>query len=600
MTKTSPSTRTTTTLDRTLAAGARRLGLVRSLSALAVMAAAGAGALLALRVAERGFGVTGIDWPMAWSITAGAALLGALAWTWVTRPSREVLARTIDERCGLKATLATGLWSRSSASVDAWTRAASDEAEQAAGRVVFKDAFPLDRSRAWLPAGLCAALVIGGGFVPRTNLIELFADDPDTVAGANESESEDQIIQIRQDIDKGRDEIEQALDALQDEGLKEQLAALDEPLPDALSPEELRTAEMKRLSTLQDKLEEAERNGIAQEAAAARAAMKAMRRPSGLDSEATRLAEAIQRGDMQAAKDAVDNMASMLDSGQLSQEERDRLAEQLEELAEQLEEAAQQQQQALEEALEQAGLDPGLASNPQALQQAIQNAQNLTQQQKQQLQQQANQNQQNAGQCRNCAGGMSRMANAMSQGQGGQQAGQQLGQQLSGLEMAQQQMDALRAAQNTVQQQMAQQGQGRNPGTGNKQNRLPPWAQKPQLTEGGGGNGAGNSGIGGEEEPDPNNVELLAGKPDAEPTGFGPTIGSMTVEGGTQLRGESVAQFRETARAGSEAAADAIDERLVPKEYEDVVKKYFGGLENEASSAESGSEGTQSEGAESP
>ncbi|GAB4518460.1 MAG: hypothetical protein Tsb0013_22560 [Phycisphaerales bacterium] len=426
---------------------------------------------------------------------------------------------------------------------------------------------------------MLAVLTLAGGWLPQQDVLSWFAPEEREERLA-EAEREKEIIEIKQQVEEARRDLDAALSDLDDDTLDE-LLKQDEDIEEPRTPEELRAAELRTLTAVRDRLEEIERDAQAQTEA-----LKEMTAtidiPEGMETPVTKMGEALKKGDFSEALEQLNELKKQLENGGLSEEQKRAMREQLQQLADQLQRAAEQNQQAMRELAEQAGLPPELANDPQALQQAIQNAQHLSEQQKQQLQQQLQQMQKASGQCQQCAGGMSQLAQSLGQaGQGGAMQGLQG--QLSQMEMLEQQLKNAQAAKGQCQGAMA--GIGKGQGVG--QSQLPLWAQKQPLVQGGGGQGAGSFGRGGNEAGSDNSQQTVADskKADTVVNPSGPIIGSMIAEGGEQIRGESVAQFREVAQAGGRAASDAIDEHRVPKEYEEIVKRYFGGLEKEAERA---------------
>lgn len=580
-----------TSMDRIIRKGARRLALARFVRALTLALTVGVLVLLALRVAEKGFATGAPDWQWAWGIVLGGAIVGAGLWVWITRPDGPSIARLLDERCGLKATLGTAAWARADEQQDAWHAAAIDEGERAATNIVPRAAIPITLPRYWAAPLLVAMLTLGGHWMPQQDLTTIFDQETAEEKLANEEEDR-QLIEVKDAVEESKRDTDAALKELNDETLNELLDQAKQEIDKPQSAEELQRNEMRRLTGLKDRLDELERTGEAAQAKALKELTAQLRRPEGETSPITKMAEAMKAGNMSEALAQLETLKQKLESSEgLTKEQKEALAKQLQQLADQLDKAAQAQQNALAQIAKQAGLPQNLANNPQALQQAIQNAKNLTPQQKQQLQQQL-QNAQNASsQCKNCAGGMNQLAQAMQQGQGQGQAMQNMQNQLSQMEMMQQQLNQLGAAQASIAQQMQNMGQC----NGGAPNQLPQWAQKRRVSgpgsqgQGGGKGGqkAGSTGTGGNENPESHadQTQLAQQKVNTNADPNGPMIGSMVSEGGQQVRGESVATFREAAQAAGEAASDAIDDRLVPKEYEEVVKKYFGGLEEEADKA---------------
>jgi hypothetical protein len=569
-----------TSLDRTLSQASRRLLIVRCIPAMLGGLVIALLALAGLRIAEKAFAFGGLDWGLAWSLAvAGGVVFGAV-WVLVTRHDRAAVAHLLDERLGLKTTIATALWARTRE--DDWSRASVAQGEDVARRAVVRDAIPARTPRWWPVVPTLAAAVLLTGFLPQTDLMALIDTASEEEAGAEAVEA--QMIEVKAAVDESDAAVSEALKEMGAEDLLKELEAANEEKPQ--TPEELQKAQMRKLTTLSDKLEEMAEKGDLAAAKAMEDLSKRLRQPAGEQSEVTKLAQAMQRGDFEAARRALNELLEQARNGELSAEQQEALAKQLEDLAKQLEELAKQQD-ALAQALQQAGIDPNLMNDPEALQQAIQNSQNLTQAQKQALQQKMQAMNKACQACQNAGGAMQQMAKAMQQGQMGQlgqQGGQQLGEQLSQMEMMQQQLQQMQGARQMLANQMNNVGQCNGGGA----SMLPNWAQKHRST----GPGAGSSGSGGERDEQDRSNQTVAEqtKNTNRINPNGPIIGTTLVEG-PAVRGESRAEFREAARAGGRAVEEAIDEKLIPREYEDVLKQYFGGLEEEADAgapAESG------------
>ncbi|MEM1424684.1 MAG: hypothetical protein AAGH64_11870, partial [Planctomycetota bacterium] len=215
-------------LDRTLTKGARRIAIARFVTALTFTLAIAAGAMCVWRIAEKGFMVPAPDWLSAWGIALGAALLGAVAWVWVTRPDREAVARALDESLGLKATLATAAWARQGEGddTDAWRSATIDEGERAAKRADVRSAVPVALPRYWAAPAALALVAVAGGWIPQQDVLALF-DKEQRDKQLADAEREKEIIEIQQAIEDSRDDLDAALSGVDDDALNELLEEKD-------------------------------------------------------------------------------------------------------------------------------------------------------------------------------------------------------------------------------------------------------------------------------------------------------------------------------------------------------------------------------------
>jgi hypothetical protein len=326
---------------------------------------------------------------------------------------------------------------------------------------------------------------------------------------------------------------------------------------DAMRPEEVRRDAIKKVSEINKRLEDLMSGEKGKTADALERALSQLKTPQ--DGEGRELADALAKGDFKGAQQALENLMEKLQNGQMNAEQQEQLAKQLEALAKQLEALAKQQQQ-LEQALQQAGLDPQLAQNPQALQQALQNNPNLNQQQMQQLQQMAQAQQAAAQMCQGLGQACQQMAQGMGQGQMGQmgQGAQQMADQLNQMEQLQMMLDQAQAAANACQGQCQGLGQG--------------LALKP-----GGAFGKRGQGAGGRAPLAPTpygNRKVKANiKTDAETD----IIARMLIEG-PQIVGESRKPARQMIAELIESFDDAQAEENLPRKYNEAIMHYFGEL----------------------
>jgi hypothetical protein len=70
-------------------------------------------------------------------------------------------------------------------------------------------------------------------------------------------------------------------------------------------------------------------------------------------------------------------------------------------------------------------------------------------------------------------------------------------------------------------------------------------------------------------------------------TGQGAIIGTKLVQG-SQIRGESVAEFSAVMESSTQAASEALETMQVQREYHDAVKHYFGTLKEKVKAEQAG------------
>ncbi len=463
---------------RSLVSTARRRLVLEAWLHASWLAAAIAVACVVLLVLERrlvgasaaaAWWASGVAW-LAACVTVAVAIGAVVGWARVRagRRTDEQVAMEVDGRLDSGERLATAiaLGSDASASSDPFARAAIADAvawaskPEVAGRV--RDAFPVRAPARWwpLPAAF-AAVLLAWLAVPQLERAKPDAAKGDAVAAVRperppeEKRLEEVVKQIEQNA-----ELAKKLDA--------ELAAARKTIDEGASgpvrnPEDAARESMKRLAELQERLAEVSAGKESQSSRELRDALSKLELPK--DQNAARdLSEALKQGDFKAAKDALAKLQEAAKSdGTLSQEERERLAKALEDTAKQLESLAKDPSK-LADALKNAGMDPALANNPLALQQAIQASKDLNESQKQALQQMAQSVNDAQGKLAQMSQQMSRMSEQCKnpgqgqQGQNGQQSQQASGQGQQGGQKDQQQANGGQQSQQQQGDQGGQQG----------------------------------------------------------------------------------------------------------------------------------------------
>ncbi|MEM9560857.1 MAG: hypothetical protein AAF995_11160 [Planctomycetota bacterium] len=573
-------------IERVLRQASRRLMLTDWLRTLVVVLAGVIALLVLLRLTQK-FVPMDIRWDLAFA-GAGVFALGASAlWTFIRRRKALAVARELDERGGLRESLSTALAVEQAD--DPWSKLIVRTAQERARRVVVRDVIPVRTPAAW-PAALGAAVALAAvWWLPQRDVTGLFAQRE------AEQEREVEVQQARAEVEEAQEELRQAL---ADAGLELELPGEDFSEGDQIdptaptSPEEIRRSAIKRLTNLADQLEDVTKSDEAAQVEAVRDAMRRLRTPS--PGPASEMARAMAQGDFAKASQELDQLAQQLASGEMSEEQKQQLAEQAQQLKEQLEQLAENRQQ-LEEQLRAAGMSEAQAQqaarSPEAMQQALEQNENLSEEQKQQLQQAAQAQQQ-------ASDSMGAMSQAMGQMSQGAQAGSDsqaaegmnsMGGQLSSLEQMQAEMGAASAAMNQVQQQLSKmqhsQCEGGNCSSGACSGMgEAKWGaysfnagQGNRMSQGSGSGNQPGQGMG--PGPEEQAVDFLLNSEKASVTTTeGPIIASSFVFG-SQIRGESTAQFGEIVGSAKVQAAEAIESKRVPREHENAVQHYFGRLE---------------------
>ncbi len=529
------------------------------LSEVLLTGAFAAGAMLLVILAARLVPALGLPpGHAAWrwiALAAGAVVLGAALRRFLGRSDALGDAIAVDERLGLRDRLSTSL---ALVREDApFAQAAVRDGETLAAERTLpervKRAFAVQWPQWWWVAPVLAlAAFMSAWFLPQF--------DP---WSRDDQATPEEVRQVQDAVSREIDTVTKAIESNPDlaNAMEAELDAMSEPkVDDPVSPEELRREGLRKITEIQERLEQLLEGEEAQTLEALKDQLSGMQLPKS--PEAMKLAEALKRGDFAKAKEALEALQKDLAEGKLSEEQKEALSKAIEKMAEELAQS-ESERKAVEEALKQAGLDPQLASNPEALKQALENSQRLNDSQRQALQKAA-QCQQSAAQMRKqLAQQMSQMASQCKGGQQGQngQCGQGVGEMLSALEMQQAMMMQAKAAASACKGGKAGLCSGGAPGSN---------------PGGGFSNGMTNSGgIGGgwrPEMPTATKTKVEQAKGDGSDADV---IAREFIEG-TPTVGTSNAVLKRVEAMATSAADEGTDDEPTPPDRVEVQKHYFG------------------------
>ncbi|MFG0330014.1 MAG: hypothetical protein ACF8PN_08965 [Phycisphaerales bacterium] len=573
-------------IRRLIVRAGRRLGFNEFIGRLHLVAVVIAAVALVVVLAQKVTPVLreALAWSWFGAVLAALTLAAAAIWWMQRRPSPLHVAIEVDDRLGLREKLSTAMLCRGRE--DPFAQAAIDDAINVARKPQTRE--EVDRKfavrppeRWWVSPSIVIVAALVGIFAPNG---DLFAGDETALT----PEQEKEIVELETEVEEAIREVAEELNRDPKE-IADMLAEASRENPEDAEirdPEEVRRDAFRKMSALQDELKkaEAEKSEMLRELSSK---LSMLRPEEGPGSE---LSKSLANGDFQGAQKALEKLKADLENGNLTEDQKEQAAAQLEQLAEQLDKLAQQNQ-ALENMLKQAGIDPAAANDPQALQQAIENAQNLSPAEKQQMQQAA----QAMAQANQMMQGMSQSAQSMAaqmgmNGQLGAQGAQSMSSQLSQLEMMQAQMQSMNAKLAGLAGQCNKIGQGmgacQGQGQGIGQNQaMASWMQ--QMQQGGRGPGMGNrgQGAGGRATRFGTQMTLSPDQVPVENQG-GPIIGESFIEGEQIIRGESAETFKELVSGGRSRADEELNENLIPAQYKEAIQHYFGELEAKAQTAE--------------
>lgn len=497
------------------------------------------------------------NWPVEpWQLLcggAGAGLVAAAIWTWVVRTPAIDAAIELDRRFNLRERVSSAL------------ALSADELDTEAGRALAEDAqrrvrnldvdsnFPLEVNR-WsllplLPA--LAALLLVYLLPPWT---------PQEVQAAGDQQT---AVAVKQTVDRLQQQLEQRRKEAKEQGLEDlekMFAELQRGTRETFETQEIkdRTQAVVKLNDLAQDFEK--RRSELESADKLREQLSRLKGAN--DGPADKLAQALKNGDLQRAISELNALQQQLKDGTLTDEQREKLADQLNEMKDKLEQMAadhQQKKQALEDQIKQAQQ----AGNQQLAEQLQQQLDQLKQQdgQMNQLDQFAQQ----LGQCGQCLK-EGNADQAMAGLQGLQQQLDSLQQQLDELEMLEGAMDQLQQAKGEMlggkQGQMMASKQGGNSfGSGQTGNR----SVGPGMGQGRGAGFRPEDKNGGEKFVDSH-------VPGKQQGGVGVVVGEA---GGPNRVGDIREQIKAELAPSQVERSDPVNTQQYPRPYREHTQQYL-------------------------
>ena len=293
-------------------------------------------------------------------------------------PTEATLALRIDERLHLSERLTTAL--ALERSTDAYARCAVSDAVESASKPDaakrVKAAFPVripDRAY-WATSALAAS--IGLQIFAPVYAWPIAEDvEAEPVKLAQKKASTDAIERVKQELESSKALPPEIKSAMAKVAANADEKTGDEPTEDA------RREAIKRMGDLQKKLDALHDRPDARTNDALKQDLSSLEKQDG---EVAKFAEALSKGDFAAAKQELGELTKKLESGEMTEAEKNAAKDALEKMAKSLE-ALAEKQESLKKALEEAGLDSQLANNAEALERAIAENNNLNEQQRAEL-----------------------------------------------------------------------------------------------------------------------------------------------------------------------------------------------------------------------
>jgi hypothetical protein len=332
----------------------------------------------------------------AWLLGAAIMLLAVAALVgWLRVHSRmrseSDVALELDARIrsGERLSTALALAADEGAASDPFARAAIADAVAFAGDPLLagrtREAFPVQvTGRWWIAPALLGLAIVAWMTVPqRETAAPPGKDDVVRAAERKQTPEEKRLEELVKQVERSPE-----LAAKLDAELEMARRTLDEGARGPVrSPEDAARESLRRMAEMEQRLAEVSGSKESKASRELQDALAKLELPK--DQNAARdLAEALKQGDFEAAKKAVAELQKAAGASDLSKEDREKLAKSLEDTSKQLESLAKDPSK-LAEALKSAGMDPALANNPAALQQAIAQSKDLNESQKQSIQKMA-------------------------------------------------------------------------------------------------------------------------------------------------------------------------------------------------------------------
>jgi len=507
-----------------------------------------------------------------WAWPAGALALGLVlagGWMWLTRRQPLAAAIEIDHRFGLKERVSSSIsMSEEERNTEAG-QALIDDAVARVGRVDVPARFPVRPGRGILLPLLPAALAVLAFWLVPTLEKPVEAD----------TRTDSKVVkqQVKRTGEALKKKLAQRSKEAADKGLKDAerlFKRLERQTEELAAGKTDRKKALAKLNDLAQKLQQrrSEIGGSEQIRRQLNQLRDLNRGP------ADQFAKAVREGDFNKAKDELEKIEERFDKGDLNDEDKQKLAEQLDKMREKLEDLAaahQAAQEDIQDRIRQAE-ENGQFGEAAKLQQQLDR---LARQapQMQQLQQMANQ----LGQCAQCLkdGNLQNAQAAVQQMQGNLN---DMAQQLAEMEMLDEAMNQLVQARNQMNCQacggkgceqcqggMGQgQGQGQGMGQGQKQ------GQGMGMGQGqgnGDGLGAGQGqGARPESEVDTNFVDSQV----RQKLGPGQAVVAGQVDG-PLVKGDVEQQIQQDFDATRRGTTDPLTDRRIPRGHKQHVREYF-------------------------
>lgn len=377
-------------------------------------------------------------WVYSWiGACAGAALIAAAVYAWMTAPSAESVAAEVDKRFGLKERLSSSMTLEETERETDFGIALTADAEKRAGQLSISDRFLLRPTKmSWLPVSVVPVLAI---------VLLLVEPAKETDASSTKKVDAMEVSQVQKAASALKKRIQAQRKKAESDGLKESRELFEKMEADldkiTKRQDMTRKEAMIALNDLKKQLEERR-----QKLGSSDQMRRAMSQMKGLESgPGEKVAKSMEKGEFGKAKEMAKQLANQIRNGKLSDQQKEQLKKQIEQMKNAMQKAVEEHKKQKEDLQRQ--IDQARSKGDGAEAARLQQKMNELSQKDSQM-----------GQMQQMAESMSRAQQAMQQGDAQQAADamQQMADQLGEMQQQMSELEDLQSAMDQLSQSQSQ------------------------------------------------------------------------------------------------------------------------------------------------